>query len=620
MKASGQGRQAIAKYQLLAEESTEDDLFTVAIDGLLNLDASPSVMAAAYRRILTRIAAAPEKIFLYSLAEDVLTAMNRPRDVIPLSEQSLIFAGERRSTILRDLMESAETDGRTSELIAYGRSLLALGDQVPPQVFLDLGRAMLIEGDIFLSQQVFARADVGENTTAYVQQVAEYYDEANVPTVADRLIRQALITEPDQVNLLIHSGSLAEEVGQIDRAQEQYGHAVDLIIRRLPATIQNNINTSTKPQYDRSSQKYSRQGNNIDEFTQYYEAAANGLLATAVSASQKNHLLNKLVQRLDDEINSLALSRAIQPAISYHPRIEHLSDLLRRAAFSLHQPELADRADERLLSLFLADRKLAETLIQSRIQWGLYRRALQISKKIKGSLPLIPEYVSAMILTGQNEEARVYLRTLKPLPAEITVNTASEMTLFALVLDDEAAFQTWKHYWLNAILMLKNGAVAEKEFERYVNVLWNDLSPQEQQDLLENIRKLTDSLPAVEQLPLNLMRLNLVEGMGLKTTDLHKIVWNAAENSTLDAQTSAQLLEKIPSADRPALLRKILSNRKPAGVRRYLLELSDEMTPTGRSKVCRFICEIIPVRTSDENGNGTGLLDVECRQMDTKHE
>ena len=54
MRAAGQGGRAIARFQCLLDEAAEDDLFTVAVDGLLNLDASPAVLRAALRRRLGR--------------------------------------------------------------------------------------------------------------------------------------------------------------------------------------------------------------------------------------------------------------------------------------------------------------------------------------------------------------------------------------------------------------------------------------------------------------------------------------------------------------------------------------------------------------------------------------
>ena len=59
MRATGAQRRAVGMFQFLAENAEKDDLFTIAIDGLLNLEASPTVLQWARRITLERLTTRP---------------------------------------------------------------------------------------------------------------------------------------------------------------------------------------------------------------------------------------------------------------------------------------------------------------------------------------------------------------------------------------------------------------------------------------------------------------------------------------------------------------------------------------------------------------------------------
>jgi len=56
-------KRAIGMFSVLMEESGDDDEFTVALDGLLNVQAPPQVLRSALRRVNERIALKPHKMF-----------------------------------------------------------------------------------------------------------------------------------------------------------------------------------------------------------------------------------------------------------------------------------------------------------------------------------------------------------------------------------------------------------------------------------------------------------------------------------------------------------------------------------------------------------------------------
>ena len=62
----------VNRFQVLTSHAGEGDLFTVAIDGLLNLRAKDHSLVCALRHIRQRIALQPGKVYLYRLGQDVL--------------------------------------------------------------------------------------------------------------------------------------------------------------------------------------------------------------------------------------------------------------------------------------------------------------------------------------------------------------------------------------------------------------------------------------------------------------------------------------------------------------------------------------------------------------------
>jgi tetratricopeptide (TPR) repeat protein len=609
MKSAGKSSQAIAKFQLLAEEAQADDLFVVAIDGLLNLNASPEVLRSAYRRIINRIAASPKKMFLYQLASDVLEAQNRNKEINSLLELSLVGAGERRGAILRELMENAKLDGQTLPMIEYGQSLLALGDEVPPKVFLDLGQAMINEGQLTLSQRVFERANVDENRSTFVLQVAKLYDEANAPAIANRMIRQLLIAEPDNVQLLIQSGSMEEQLGRLNRAYDQYYHAAYLLLSRLPGNIHLDVVKKIPGTSQEVSSRISigTQGSNVDEFTQYFQPAESGLLSAARTESLQKRLLNQLSKYFKEEIDRLKTAHELRDTIEQNPRLNRIASFLRQSTFSLHQPQIADQADMQLLSLYPDDQALSVMLIKTRIEWGLYKRAITFAGKVSESTE-IPEVevskllndqalltktisekkvdaalaarmVLTLILNARDDEAKQFLHSIKPMIDSDINKIASEMVATSIVMDDDYALELWRKYWFAGIATIRNGTLLAGELEKYIEIVWNYLSPQEQSDLFNAISQITRALPDKERLSVDLLRLRLSEGMKIAFNegDIVSIVKRAAENPAMSSDLLATLLEKVPSANRPVILRTMVSVRKPSAVRKFLMELTSQL-------------------------------------------
>ncbi len=600
MRAAGRVEQAIGRFQRLLEEAEEDDLFAVAVDGLLNLDAPPFVLRSARRRVMTRIADQPDKVFLYRLGADLLDAMGKPEERDGLLEQAVLIAGERRGPLLRELMDSALAVHRTDRVISFGWSLLALDERMPPQVYLDLGEALVKTGRLAQAERVFARASASADFTAVQQRVATYYEEANRPEHADRIIRELLAAEPDNVPLLIRSGGLCEQLAAYDRAFDQYGRAADLMLRRLPRAVRRDEANAPEPATDAEPPRRRWRAANLDEVGQYFDSAAGGLLNAARTPAMREHLLSDIVARVNEEMDALSTTREWAATIADNVRLDRLARFLRHVAFSLHRPAVADEIDHQLAARYPADAVLLTTLLQDRLRWGLYASAVKFADPAEqagaerplvlpfiliaagGASPadvfpdddmaagLASRYVPMLIMVGADEEARRVLRTASPGdPGE----TAGTMIAAAVALHDDEAMRRWATLWLDAAGRLDDAIAAADQVERCLRLTWNHLTPGDRAVLCQRVDRLAIERDDDHRVPLDLLRMRLADAIGSPFEECDRVLAEAASDDSLSVTTLASLLQRAAPEDRPGLVRRMTAARKPTRVRTFLMEL-----------------------------------------------
>ena len=586
MKQAEQVDQAVTRFQVLVEASAEDDLFTVAVDGLLNLEAKPAAIESALRRVYARIAANPEKVFLYQLAGDLLEALHRPRQMSDLLEQAVVVAGERRGPLLRELMDSAASEGLADRQIDFGRSLLALSDEVPPQVFLELGQAFIRRNDLAMAERVFERASMGSDFSAIQQQVAGYYENANLPADADRIIRQLLIGEPDNVALLIRSGALSEQLGSYERAFEQYYAAADLMLRRLPSVLRTSAAApqASAPAGTEKAQARTSRATNIDELTQFFETAGNGLLNAARTPQLRQHLSTLLARRLEQELASLATDKAHAASLSRNPRLERLARFIRQVSFSLHQPDLADRMDRDLLGRYKSDEALPTLVVSARQEWGLYARAKAFEPAKPASVPATASApaesasladaaarMPGLIMAGQHDEARRLLSQVQPDAGDIS-EPATIMILGAIALDDAAAIERWATLCLDGSRLRASKGEPAYKVRSLVSLVWNELDQPRRAELVQRIERLAAGLDGTKRLGVETIYLQLAPAVGLPIADLPGLAERVTD-STL-SYAIVGFLPRLPAESRPALLAQMLAAQAEDRRRGFILELA----------------------------------------------
>jgi Ca-activated chloride channel family protein len=598
MQAAGRRKSALVRFARLLDESPEDDLFTVAVDGLLNLEAPPAMLRFALRRVYTRIAAQPGKVFLYRLAADLLEALRDTAGQRRVLEQCLVVAGEQRSQLLRELMESARAEGRTREVIAYGRTLLALGEELPPQVFLDLGQAFLAEEQFTDAERAFDRAAAGADYVAIRQRVAAHYEEAGRPEIADRVIRELLITDPDNVPLLLQAATLAERLDHFDRAGRQYRRAVDLLLARLPAVVRGEP-ASAAAETASAARGRPRGAANVDEVTQFLDNATRGLLACAASSSPAGELAADVLAQARAALRALRAEGALADVIAAHPRLENLARLVRRVAFALHMPDAADDLDRELLALFPEDRRLREEAVQTRAAWGLLSRAAALAGA--DAERLLPEYraqqclrdpgalrafldageveaalvvrlAPTLLMTGRTDEARRLLSVARLADGSKAGATIPTLMSVALAVDDSGALRMWARQW--AEMATRPGATSpETEAAACVRSVWNHLSVEDRAALIHRLGRLAEAAGPRARTAIELIRLRLATELGTPLADGEHIVQDVAAAPTLSAEDAVWVLGRAAVEERPALLRHMVTARPANAVRGFLMDL-----------------------------------------------
>ncbi|MFT3789045.1 MAG: VWA domain-containing protein [Tepidisphaeraceae bacterium] len=232
--AAGQGEQAVNRLLLLASQAENDDLFVAAVDGLMNLQAPRPALRTALRLTVGRIAAAPQRLTLYTLAADLSDAAGDGKRGIPIGDVSLLVAGEQRPIVVRDLIALCRATGNLDQARRFGSTLVALGDEAPPQVMLELGQILLESNRITDADRCFARAKEAGDPEDVLRRTVDLYEQAGQLRLAVLASDELLRIQNDDVALRVRVASLHEQAGANDLAAAQYEQALVTLLRRRP--------------------------------------------------------------------------------------------------------------------------------------------------------------------------------------------------------------------------------------------------------------------------------------------------------------------------------------------------------------------------------------------------
>ena len=290
------GQQAVGIFQYLVENADKDDLFTIAVDGLLNMNnprqgsrLPKETLEWARRAILERLAGNDDKVYLFQLVADVSEDLRDQGMMSRAMSEMLPIAGERRTAYLRELMELASAGvgssgysrGRSSPrdkegMLRFGRRLIGIGEAVPPQVYLNLGSSFLDSGDVRNAGKTFEKANDGTDYAGYQRKVADTFETRGYLKSALRSYEKLMLGEFSDLGLVLKVGELKEQMGRDDDAAAAYRGVLDRLINGQ--TVFSVKEKAVADPSQRNSYYFSR---NLEDFDKYYARALTGFLTVA---------------------------------------------------------------------------------------------------------------------------------------------------------------------------------------------------------------------------------------------------------------------------------------------------------------------------------------------------
>lgn len=377
LKENNQTERAVGMFQYLAENAERDDMFTIAIDGLLNMEAKGRNMQWARRITLERLAGREDKNYLYQLLSDLSSEVNDKAGQIRAMENSLAVSGSRRLSVLRECMElsskirggiyySSSSRGPTNKgnlpFFAFGRRLIGLNELMPPQVFLDLGKAFLDDGDTESAERTFGMARNLADPRSYQREVAEIFEKAGkIPEALaryDRLLR----TSPSDVPLMARVAKLNESERKDAIAYRFYQGGLNLLLSQTPLTTREAAKNNQNSYWS----------NNRDAYQTYADELLMGMLVT-VPEEAIEQMLSDQRERLISDLEHLAEIQSAEKVASHlseAPRIEKRFKQLQRMYLALSQIESIEKIDALLLERFPDDDSLFTSVTSLRLSAG----------------------------------------------------------------------------------------------------------------------------------------------------------------------------------------------------------------------------------------------------------
>ena len=433
MDNNGQTDEAVAILQFFAENAVEDNDFVVAVDGVLNLIGTTTffqqpdpetldTLAWTRRVILERIASRANRFYLYELLADIAREQGDTEASFLALENSLAEAGLRRPAVLRELLTMATPNtgfggfstgtGDIDRQLRYGRRLVGLRQQLPPEVYIDVGKSLLAREDVSGAERAFEMIDDITGMIDIDRTKAEMFEEAGYDEQSRVFYNRALNVNRDSLELLHKTGFLYEVIGREDVAFERYMQAIGDVLRRQ-STI---LAAGARPVDPNSWQAIMNQRTDTTvsrEYREHYASLEQGLLLSWPEGAEESEAaaaelkalfeteLRNVLDRTEDEL--LPLAR--------YARLDRTARLVRTVGFFLDDRDLAQYADRRLLAHFGDDADFAEHLIAA---YGAAGRPLPAGVTVDDdALGAMTPLRSQLVLAGKREDFETQLQLLR---------------------------------------------------------------------------------------------------------------------------------------------------------------------------------------------------------------
>ena len=384
MKETGRIDEAVAVFQYVAEHSRDDNEFVVAIDGILNMIGQerfgqrlpPNDQATfrwAHRIILERITGSDDKFYLYTLLGEIAMETLDTEGEFVAIENSISQAGIRRLSVLRELVTMSTRDagvfslnqqaGDTERQLRYGRRLIGLRQQLPPEVYINLAKTLMDRDDTLGAEKSL---NLVRDITGLIdinQTKADLFQEAGYVKQALTSYSTALALNQDDSTLLLKTAVLREANGQLDVANTLYMKGILNVLRTQPEKLHTDSQAPSNMANIQSMLPVgirmpggSRNLSVNRDYQTFFEPFTQGVIATWPTAETEVAAnLAEIDAMFQKELTSVIEMRGEEEGVHLprYSRLDHLSKFIRRLGASVGQEEFIYARDIQLAEVFI---------------------------------------------------------------------------------------------------------------------------------------------------------------------------------------------------------------------------------------------------------------------------
>ena len=389
LKDADRTDEAVAMLQYVAEHARDDDLFVIAIDGMINMIGQPafgSVLSQldkdrfrwAQRIILERITSRDTQFYLYTLLANIAEELDDREAQFRAIENSLSEAGIRRTSILRELVTLSTAnsgfggfntgEGDPDRKVQHGRRLVALGQALPPEVYIELGKTLLEQGDAAGAEKALGEIMDVSGLIDIDSTKADMFYEAGYNDRALLFFNRAMVGDQNSYDLIVKTALLREAAGQFDTANALYLRGLELLFTSQAQVLRNPPRSTTGstvvgPPVDTSVTR---------DFRTYADTFEQGALLTWPDGPAGDEALAGLEALFDAEIDGvrLLIEEGERQQFAKFARLDRLSRFLVRVHQYQNNEQGVRRIADALFEVFPEDESMAANLISNQLDWA----------------------------------------------------------------------------------------------------------------------------------------------------------------------------------------------------------------------------------------------------------
>ena len=391
MKENDRTNDAVNMLQYIAEHTTNDNEFVVAIDGIINMIGQTAFGAEisstakrtfrwAFRIILERIATREDKIYLYTLLADLAQEISDKAAEYTSLEHSVALAGLRRPAILRELFTMATPGQGFSFLdrnvadpvrqLTYGQRLIGLRQQLPPSVFIELSKTLLDQGEIVGAERALEQINDITGMIDIPQTKADLFYDAGYTDASLQHYIQAEVLDQNNLELAVKAAVLRELVGQKQAAHDLYLAILERLLLAQPVIVAASQLAPVDPNLPIGFAR-SRDQSVTHEYRDFYELLVQGAFTSfsgdeAAGTLLSNHARDIFDQALESSESNLQDDDARLELLS---RLKTSTSHAQRIAFFLDDVELSEYVSSSLQGYFDTDAAVADRWMWHQKHW-----------------------------------------------------------------------------------------------------------------------------------------------------------------------------------------------------------------------------------------------------------